>query len=147
MFRVSAVLRRYDADRTCRRDGRRRLRITSLRPSMSVIHAGFCGGGTQHNPLSAAIAKTRMENACGGPERRYSQAHLVNQRFVIVDVPYTRATSRGSKRGRRGSFCLSGHDKRVRIGESSAMETFLKYLSMVSRERLGSPREPAEPCG
>ena len=49
--------------------------------------------------------------------------------------------------GRRGSFCLSGHDKRVCIGESSAMETFLKYLSMVSRERLGSLQEPAELYG
>ena len=39
-----------------------------LRPSVSVFHAVFCGGGTHHTPLSAAIAKNRVSNASGGPE-------------------------------------------------------------------------------
>ena len=45
------------------------------------------------------------------------------------------------------ALCLSGHETRVGIGECSAMETFLEYPSMVSRERLRSLQEPAEPYG
>ena len=66
MFRVSAVLRRYDADVPPTAVGA--CCGHALRPSMSVLHAVFCGGGTQHNPLSAANAKNRMRNACGGLE-------------------------------------------------------------------------------
>ena len=39
-----------------------------------VPHAVLCGGGTQHHPLSAAIAKDRMGNAIPAPERRVPHA-------------------------------------------------------------------------
>ena len=64
MFRVSAVLRRYDADVPPTAVGAtpRMLECTFKR----VFHADFCGGRTQHNPLSAAAAKNRIENAFEG---------------------------------------------------------------------------------
>ena len=44
-------------------DGRRNMGKTSCMHQRRVPHAGFCGGRTQHHPLSAPSAKNRMGNA------------------------------------------------------------------------------------
>jgi len=44
-------------------DGRRSMGKTSCMHQRRVPHAGFCGGRTQHHPLSAASAETRVGNA------------------------------------------------------------------------------------
>ena len=44
-------------------DGRRNMGKTSCMHQRRVPHAGFCGGCTQHHPLSAASAETRVGNA------------------------------------------------------------------------------------
>ena len=54
----------------CRRgaaDCPRSIQRTSLCTLRRVLRAVFCGGGTQHIPLSAA-AKARAKNASEGPE-------------------------------------------------------------------------------
>ena len=66
MFRVSAVLRRYDADVPPTAVGA--CCGHALRPSMSVLHAVFCGDRTQWVVLSAIAAKNRVENAHVAPE-------------------------------------------------------------------------------
>ena len=83
MFRVSPVLRRYDADvpptavgACCRR---------RLGPHFG-FYAVFCGRRTQHNPLSASAAKNRIENRNWGPKRRLRMAHLVIQTICNTDV-------------------------------------------------------------
>ena len=52
------------------RDGRQSMRNASFGGQRRVPHAVLCGGGTQHHPLSAAIAKDRMGNALPAPKRR-----------------------------------------------------------------------------
>ena len=55
------MLRRYDADVPPTPDGRRRFGCGhALRPSMSVIHAVFCGCRTQWVVVSAGIAQERV---------------------------------------------------------------------------------------
>ena len=47
-------------------DGRRNMGKTSCMHQRRVPHAGFCGGRTQHHPLSAPSAEIRAgERVCG----------------------------------------------------------------------------------
>ena len=48
--------------------------------------------GTHHNPLSAGIAWERVFMARSHMPDVFRKAHLVGQRFVIVNEPMTRAT-------------------------------------------------------
>ena len=80
MFRVSAVLRRYDADVPPTAVG--------ATPSMlectfnAFVSARLLDGGTQWMPLSATINNpTSGEGVDGTFQRRSQAAHLVNQPF------------------------------------------------------------------
>ena len=102
---------------------------------MSVFYAVFCGGGTQHHPLSAAIAKNRVKNAHGGPKRRLRMAHLVSKPFVIVNDPYTHATSPQQV---RLQWVLAGNGSSAVFGQSVALDQCSLHPAQLS---LGAHRQ------
>ena len=55
----------------------------------------FCGGGTQHHPLSATAAKNRVRNRHWGPKRRPLHETAAFQPYVM-DM-YQRLTQRASQ--------------------------------------------------
>ena len=72
MFRVSPVLRRYDADACHRRPSERVFSASRYSPRLS--HITKLGGGTPHHPLSAATKFGYVAKPWGCGEYREGDA-------------------------------------------------------------------------
>ena len=73
---------------------------------------------TQHNPLSASFNREHASIARSQMPDAYSKAHLVVQRFVIVNDPMTRATRRTQTHitaHRRPGSCFMRHGQGTHV--------------------------------
>ena len=70
--------------RRCRRRSSEHASDVSRYTTRRVLHAVFCDTRTHGHPLSARIAKNRVENASGGTERRPTHRSLASQRYWWV---------------------------------------------------------------
>ena len=109
---LTHLLGAYGAPIGCRRgaaDRPRSMRRTSPGNPKRVPCAAFCGGRTQHIPMSAPAAKNRVRNAFGGTEnvlRMLFQPYLMDMYILLVQHAENANEQRGMMIPPTALFCL-----------------------------------------